>query len=200
MIRAIAFRRLTMLLAGVTVAVLAGCTAAPKGPSYPDIRFTQQPQIGLSASALDVSTTYRAPLTDPNVDHRFPVSLTDTARNWAQDRLKMSGGPNRVVYNIVDASAVEEKLDGTKGIKGAFTTDQSERYTARISVTLQIINDSGNVVGEVEVGVKRSHTVAENYTVNQRNQIWYDMTRDLARDLDERMSAEISKNLGPYLQ
>ena len=103
-------------------------------------------------------------------------------------------------YNIVDASAVEEKLDGTKGIKGAFTTDQSERYTAQISATLQIINANGNVVGEVEVAVKRSHTVAENYTVNQRNQIWYDMTRDLARDLDERMSAEINKNLGPYLQ
>ncbi|MEQ9325678.1 MAG: hypothetical protein RJQ21_00110, partial [Rhodospirillales bacterium] len=53
--------------------------------------------------------------------------------------------------------------------------------------------------GEATVTVQRHQTVGENYTVNQRNQIWYDLTRDLAKDLDAKMEAEIRKNLGLFL-
>jgi hypothetical protein len=191
-------KRLPVLALLAVATLLTACADAPKGPSYPQVRFTDKPAISFSASSVDISSTYRAPLREPNVDHLFPVSLESTARNWASDRLNAAGGPNRLRYIVTDASAIEEKLDTTKGIKGAFTTDQSERYTAQISVRLEVINSHGNVVGEAEVTVKRSHTVAEDYTVNQRNQIWYDMNRDLGADLNEKLEAEIVKSLSPY--
>jgi hypothetical protein len=198
MMRSAAMNRFAAALAGLAVLLLAACET-PKGPTYPEIRFTDAAPIAFQAGSLDVTSTWRSPLADPNVEHRFPVSIEQTARNWANDRLKAAGGAAGMRYTVIEASAVEEGLKKTTGIKGAFTTDQTERYTAKITVKLEVFNNATGTAGEAMVTVERFQTVAEDYTVNQRNQIWYDLTRDLAKDLDAKMEAEIRKNLGQFL-
>ncbi len=199
MMRMTAMNRVAGALAGLATLLVAACETAPKGPTYPDIRFTDAAPIAFQAGSLDVTSTWQSPLKEPNVEHRFPVSIEQTAKNWANDRLKAAGGAAGMRYTVIEASAIEEDLKKTTGIKGAFTTDQTERYTAKITVKLEVFNNATGSAGEATVTVQRHQTVGEDYTVNQRNQIWYDLTRDLAKDLDAKMEAEIRKNLGLFL-
>ena len=199
MMRMTAMNRVAGALAGLAILLVAACETAPKGLTYPDIRFTDAAPIAFQAGSLDVTSTWQSPLKEPNVEHRFPVSIEQTAKNLANDRLKAAGGAAGMRYTVIEASAIEEDLKKTTGIKGAFTTDQTERYTAKITVKLEVFNNATGSAGEATVTVQRHQTVGEDYTVNQRNQIWYDLTRDLAKDLDAKMEAEIRKNLGLFL-
>ena len=48
--------------------------------------------------------------------------------NWVHDRLEATGTTRRARARIIDASVKESELPRTKGLTGAFTTDQAQRW------------------------------------------------------------------------
>jgi hypothetical protein len=188
----------------VAIAVLAGlaaCNTAPPRPTYPDIRFTNEPPIRLAVSAVDLRNEYKPTFQSPHVEHLFPVPLAQAAENWAHDRLQAGGGAARARYTIQDASVIETELKKkSEGISGAFKKEPTERYDATLRATLEIVDGRGFALRTVTVKVVRSQSVIEGITPNERDQTWYDMTKALMADFDQQMSAEISANLGGYFQ
>lgn len=178
-------------IAVIATAALAGCSAPPPHPQYPDIHFTGQSPIGLGVNTISLREDYTPSSTPPHVETQFPVTPMHALENWAHDRLSATGGPDRAVVDVTDASVTETSLPRTQGVQGWFTTDQSERYDMSVQATINIIDSSGLVVRTATAHASRSQTVAENISPDQREQTWYDMTKDIMAQFDRQMENEI---------
>lgn len=188
-----------LALAGLALAVLAGCTSPPPRPTFADLRFTDEPPLRLDVAAVEVRDEYQAPFKAPNVDHLFPVAPGKAAENWAHDRLKAAGKTRRAVFVLQNASVTETELPKkTEGLTGALTTEPAERYDLTLQAMLEIVDDRGLPLRTVNVTTTRSQSVLEGITPNQRDQTWYDMTKAAMADFDKQMESEVRGNFGIY--
>lgn len=187
--------------ASAALLLLAACTVAAPSQQFPDLTYSHLEPIRLDVARVDIVDEYRPPLTAPNVDHRAPVPPAQAARNWASDRLIVSGGgARRAVFTIQEAPIIETELDRTTGLRGAFTKDQSERYDATVAVRLEIFNPGGRRAGIATALAKRGRTVAEDVSLNDRRQLWFDMTEGLMEDLNREMENNIRVFLSDYVR
>lgn len=187
------------LIAVTGATVLTACGAPPPHPQYPDIRFTSQQPIGLAVNTISLREDYTPSSSTPHVETQFPVTPIHALENWAHDRLSATGGPDRAVVDITEASVVETSLPRTQGMQGWFTTDQSERYDMTVQATINIVDSTGLVVRTATTHASRSQTVAENASPDQREQIWYGMTKDIMAGFDRQMESEIRSHFTGFV-
>lgn len=184
----------------LAASLLGACTAAPPAPQFPDLRFTDRPPLQLAVASVDLREVYLPPGHAPNVDHLFPVTPVHAVESWAHDRLSPTGGPLHAIMTIADAGVIETDLAKQTGVSAWFTTQQSERYDLSIAATVNIVDPTGLVVRSATVKTTRSQTMLENASPNQRDHVFYDMTKAAMVDFDRRMEAEIRSNFGAYLR
>lgn len=194
--------RRIMRVAFIAVAaatMLTACNAPPPHPQYPDIRFTSQPPIGLAVSTVSLRGDYTPSSAAPHVETQFPVTPLHAIENWARDRLSATGGKDRAVVDITEASVVETALPRTPGMQGMFTNDQSERYDVTVQATINIVDSTGLVVRTATAHASRSQSVAENISPDQRDQTWYDMTKEVMAAFDRQMETEIRSHFTGFV-
>lgn len=187
--------------AGIAIIALvaAACTSTPPPTiEFPLPDFRSIGPIALEIAELDVSSDYAAPLTQPNVDHEFPVTLSSAATSWANGRLSAVGVTGRADFIIEDASVTETALDTTGGVTGLLKDELAYRYDGRLAVRLIVTR--GHDTGEVEVVVTRSQTMLENVTVNERTAIWYQMMDQMMVDLNTEMETNIDLYLQAFIR
>ena len=178
---------------------LAGCANPPPPPQrFPEITFSGAP-IKLAVGGIEVVEAYTPPTTRPNVEHLMPISPERMAARWPKDRLVAAGGSLRARYTVKVASVTETQLPRTEGIRGAFTTDQAQRYDAVLEVALDIVDERGFAVGTVSAHVERRQSVAENITPAQRDETWYQFVQGMAKDLDAELDKNIKASLARFI-
>ena len=180
--------------------LLVACETPATQPSFPDIHFASQPRLRLDVAAVDLQDDFHASFHAPNVEHLFPVAPEHAMMNWVHDRLEATGTTRRARARIIDASVKESELPRTKGLTGAFTTDQAQRYDATVEMGVDILNDRGFVERTVTAKATRSQSVAEGITPNQRDQAWYVLTKDLMAELDRELERQMRANFTFYIQ
>ncbi len=178
---------------------LAACQSVPDS-SLPELRYTHLTPLNLNVGAVEVVSDYKAPLKAPNVDHTMPVSPGTAFKTWVNDRVKAVGQNYIARFVIKDASVVEVPLAMTKGLKGVFTTDQSERYDARLDVVVDLIDATGGSLGSATTQVTRSITVPEDSSLNDREKILFETTEALMVDLNKTLESKIRSYLGTYVR
>lgn len=180
--------------------LLVACeTSPPPRPSFPDIRFTGKPPLRIDAAGVDIVRVFRPSLQAPQVEHLFPVTLERAMENWALDRLQPVGTSRRVRVRILDASVKEIELPRTSGMRGAFTTDQAQRYDATAEMTVDLMGERGFPERSLSAKATRSRSVPEGITPNDREQVWYELTEAVMADLDAELERQIRANFGFYL-
>lgn len=190
--------RRALMLSIACSGILAGCDTAPPPPLFPDIRFTDRPPIPLAVTSIEIRSTFQPQFHPPYVEHLFPESPQRAIDTWARDRLRAVGGEGIAVFTILNASVTETELPRTGGIKGEFTTQASERYDATVEARLEILDTRGFPVRTASATIRRSQSVLEGISPNDRDKSWYDMTRALTRDFDQQMTSEIRSNFGSF--
>ena len=119
-------------------------------------------------------------------------------RNWAEDRLHAAGTSGVGRFIIIDASVKAEALAKKKGLKAAFTIDQSTRYRARLSAKLEVETAGGLGKGFAEAMSSRQRTMPEDVSINERDDALYNFVEAAAIDFDKAMVQNIEKYLGPF--
>ena len=192
--------RLRQILAVALVATAAACASAPPPPTFPDIHFLALPPFRLNVSEIQIVDQFQPTFQEPNVEHEFPVPPERALHNWATDRLQAVGPTTGYVarFTIIDASVRESELPKQQGLKAVFTTQQAERYDGHVSVRLQIINPQGVAERTATAEAAASRSVAEGITLNERDKVWYEMTRDLVADLDRQMQRQVDASFAPF--
>ena len=188
---------LTLLLAGAA----AACSTQPPRPRFPDLTYGHLGQFTLDVARIDIVSEYKATMASPNVDHLFPTPPEQILRRWAQDRLAASGRPGRYArFVIQDAKVTEAELPRTPGIRGAFTTDQTQRYDGALSAVLEVREERGNFrAGTASAWASRSRTVPEGITVNDRDKVFFEMIEAMMNDLNAEMDRQIKANLAQFV-
>ena len=187
---------LCLLLGGLA---LAGCATAPPRPTFPPITFAQVAPIKLDVREIEVERAYQPPHAAPNVEHLFAVPPAAAATLWAVDRLTAAGPLRRARFIVREASVVEIPLKQSGGLTGAFTTEQSERYDARLVVEIEIVSEDGRSEGTLTAEVTHSRTVPENLTLGERERVWHEMTRAMMGELDVQLDTTIKEAFYAYL-
>src|SRR3546814_10984505 len=78
------------------------------------------------------------------------------------------------------------------------TTDQSERYELHIVVEMQVL-DGRQIQGNARAEARRSLTVAEDSSLKERQEVWYRLTEQTMRDLDQQLEKTIREAFFTYL-
>lgn len=174
------------------------CTTPPPATTHAQLTFGHQTPIRLAVEKVEIVRAYAPPMRAPNVEHRFPTSPMKAAERWAADRLQAMGGTAIARFVILDAKVIEEKLPTTGGLGGYFTIDQSARYTAALSVRLEIIGEKGKRLAFAEAKAFRDQSVPENASVNMREDYWFRLTEALIKDFDREMETAIQAHLAGF--
>ncbi len=194
------FRLKSGLAVLATLVLLAGCETHVEVPSYAKITFNHLPPLALNVATVSAKSIYQSPLVAPNVEHEFPVDLAETAQGWVDDRLRATGASGTAVLTVLDASVIETELKKETGLTGLVTTDQGHRYDAVLTATLAAEDLAQQRAAEVNVTVKRSQTVPEDATFNEREKIWYEMSEKLMVDFDKKLEQAIGDHMGLFRQ
>ncbi|MEX2453822.1 MAG: hypothetical protein WD470_03910 [Rhodospirillaceae bacterium] len=191
-------RLLGCLAAGAMI--LTACETTVQKPVYPQISFAHLPKIPIDVARVEVENRYVPPAMHPNVEHLFPVSPSASALNWGRDRLKPEGmdGVARVILRR--ASVVEVPLKRTAGVRSVFTTDQAERYDATMEMAVELRDENGNVRATIESTAKRSRSVPENVSLNDRDKIWFEMTEALMADLNQSLEGQLRQHMSNWVR
>jgi hypothetical protein len=184
--------------------LLVGCAdEAPAPPiRFADLHFSAaDPPIRLDVVSIEVVDRFQPSFQPPEVEQDFPVPPQRAIRNWVQDRLQAGdpGSPNRARVIIADAAVRETDLMPGEGLGAAFTDEQSKRYDAHLAVRIEILDARGKVVRTANAETSRSRSVAEDTTLNERDRVWYDMTRDMVQDLGGELQKQVESAFYPYL-
>jgi hypothetical protein len=187
-----------LLLAGP----LAACETPPTREPFPKLTYTYLTPYRLAVSDIQIVEAYRPSNAPPYVEQNFPASPAGTAAQWGRDRLKAAGGRARAVYTVLRGAVIETHLkpENSGGMLSDFTVQQSERYDLNIVVRLQVIEPSGQVAATVDGAATRSRTVAEDATLNDRERVWFEMTEQAMKDLNDQLEKTIPAYLRDYLR
>ena len=193
-------RKQRMAAAAIFAATLAlaACEFAADSPKYPELSFTHLPQIRLDVAQIEVVNEYVAPSKPPNVEHLFPTAPSVVAERWGRDRLRAVGATGKARVVVRRASVVEVPLKRTTGIRGALTTDQSERYDADVEMAVELEKDASKVT--VSARARRSRTVPEDITLNDREKEWFMMNEGIMNDLNASLETEIRKGMAKFIK
>jgi hypothetical protein len=183
----------------LVVSSLASCQATAPTLVFPELTFQHLKPLSLNVAKLEIVSSYKPPMSAPNVDHLFHMSPAGALDRWTEDRLRAVGKNGLALFTILEASVTETPLDMKKGIIGTFTKDQSERYDAILEAKLEIFDDDGLSIGFARAKATRSVTVSEDASVNQREQVWFHLTEELVRDIDKELETNISIYLSRWL-
>lgn len=180
--------------------IVAACAQPlPPAPKL-ELTFSHLDPIGLDVGSIEIVENYVPPLRSPNIEHLMPVPPAQAARRWAEDRLRARGTERRAQFVIDTAEVVEAKLPVERGLRGAVTVDQSERYDATIGVTLEVRDDRGFRLAFATAKAVRSETVSENLTLRERDLLLFKLVENLMADLNRELEQQVQTHLGSYIR
>ena len=191
-------RAIGIAAACLSALLLPGCSTTSAPPAQSQLHF-DGPPIRLDVARIEVVTEYTMPLKAPNVEHLMPIPLAAAAKRWAEERLQPTGNARVARVVIQDGSVVQTPLKKTEGVKGFFTDDQEARYDARLAVTLAILDDRAAGLGTAAAEATRSRTINEKATLNDRDKLYYEITDQLVREIDQALQKQIAANLARYV-
>jgi len=199
-----ASRRHFLRLAGAALpaAALAACGDAPALPKLPPLTYASLGRFTFEAERIEVVQEYQPPLAPPNVEHLFQQRPTDVLRQWANDRLAVTGrGQHYVRFVIVDARVTETELPRSTGVRATFTNEQAQRYDGRIEAAIEVRQIRGNFRdGFATAAATRSRSVAENITLNERERVWYEMVEQMMQDVNAELDRQVRANMQRFMQ
>jgi len=182
-----------VLIAGLLA--LGACDTPPKRSTFPELTFQYLPPIRLDVARIEVVEAYAPSDDDARVERQFPTPPGVAAAHWGRDRLQAAGPDGVARFTVLEASVTQVALPRSTGLTGVVTIDQSDRYDAVLKVRLELVNRNGEQTGTIGAEARESATAAEDLSLNDRERLWFEMTKRLM----DRLNAELEKQIGAHL-
>lgn len=185
---------------GALMLLVAACSTTVTRPVFEEMAYGHLPPLVFNVGRIEVVDDYRAPLVEPNVEHRFPTPPAVAIKRWVTDRVQAAGAGDILRITIRDASAKRVELETNQDLEAWFTTEQAERIDARVDVQFQIVDDDGTEGSYAVAEAVRARTLPEGATLNERDQVYFDLTAALINDFNASMEQAIRQYLGDHLR
>lgn len=186
---------LNLLVIGFVLA-LGACAPTPPPASYATIAFNHLPQYNINVANIVVENQTQANLNGNNIEHLAPVSMLNMAMTWPNQRLIAAGNSGTLTYTILQADIIDTPLQVKDGLTGLFTNQQSTKYDAKLVVKMSANDPNRQAIANSNMNIEKSITVAENVTLNERNQKIYELIESMLG----AMNQELDKNIHTYFK
>jgi hypothetical protein len=134
--------------------------------------------LRIDVARIEVVQAYGPPQRPPYVEHRMIVSPLATLDDWARRHLEPAAAgrdDSAAVFVIEDASLVAEKNRIRKGLLDSLIREDSDKYTLRLAVTLQVRDRLGATVGSTSAEAYAWRTVPESTKDSARAAVWHEL-------------------------
>jgi hypothetical protein len=189
-------------LSAALLILLAACTRPDPVPptNFADLRFTGERPIRIAVGRIELIDRFQPSFKAPEIEYEFPVPPARALANLCRDRFQATtpGSPSTLRFTIMDASVRESELPRSEGLQATFTIDQAQRYDGHIAVRVELIDDNGIIARTAEAEDRRSWTVAEDITPDEREDSWYEQTQAMVTALDRELERQIDARFSPY--
>lgn len=180
---------------GLTAA-LAACSGPMEKSILPEITFTDQPKLTFAASSVETILEYQPTAQPPHIELAIPQPPASVATRWTRDRIALDNSQqNRVTVVVKKASVTEVDLKKTPGLRGSFTEDQIARFDTEVEMAVEVRDARGFRVGEASASARRSNSMSEKATLNDRDRLIHALVRETMMDVNR----ELERNIRQYM-
>lgn len=198
--RLVSFRRLLAVL-GLSLAVAACASEPPQKLLLPEITFENQPKLTFAASSVETIQEYQPSAQPPHIELSIPQPPSVVAARWTRDRVALDNSQqNRVTVIIKKAAVTEVDLKKTPGLRGSFTEDQIARFDTEVEMAVEIRDSRGFRVGEASAAARRSGSMSEKATLNDRDLIIHGLVRETMMDVNRELERNIRQYMPLYVR
>lgn len=190
-------QQLRFICFGLIAIALTACQP-PAAQPLRGMDFSELRPVTLNVQNILTFQEYTSTPRPPYVEQSFPTPPAQAVEIWANQRFRAAGQRNRLELIVKQASVVEVPLAQTKGIKGLFTTEQSERYDAHLEVELRLYTGGHVAAAEVSAEAKLSRSISEKATLAERERFYQQLVKDLVLLLDNEVEKKINLYFSPY--
>jgi hypothetical protein len=150
--------------------------------------FINAPVYRMNVSEIRINDQYEPAFGGNNVEHQFPTSPARAVGIWANDRLQAAGTQGVMEVIIRDASVLE-----TRG-------EKFDRYDAALAVDLKLYDGIHPMaLAEANSRVTMSRSIKNTASITRREDMFAQMTRDLMKNLDASLDANIRQYFGKHI-
>lgn len=182
-------------------ATLAACSSAPEKLILPEIGFQHQPKLTFTASSVETIQEYQPTAQPPHIELAVPQPPATVAARWTRDRVVVDNSqPYRLTVVIKKASVTEDDLKKTPGLRGSFTDDQIARFNVEVEMAVELRDGRGFRVAEASASARRSNTLNEKATLNDRDRMIHELVRDTMMDVDRELERNIRQYMPLYVR
>jgi hypothetical protein len=198
--RLASLRRL-MAVFGLGLAVAACANEPPQKLLLPEITFENQPKLTFAASSVETIQEYQPSAQPPHIELSIPQPPSVVAARWTRDRVALDNSQqNRVTVIIKKAAVTEVDLKKTPGLRGSFTEDQIARFDTEVEMAVEIRDSRGFRVGEASAAARRSGSMSEKATLNDRDLIIHGLVRETMMDVNRELERNIRQYMPLYVR
>ena len=183
-----------------TAVIAAGCQMEPpRVVERAALSFAALPPLIFDLDRIEVTERPTAPHPS-DVAHLFPTPPAVGVKRWVEDRLRASGTAGLLRVTVDEASARITPLETNTDLEGLFTEEQNERLDVRLRVTIEAVDDTGTVRGRASTDARRSRTLPEGITFDEREVLYDQIIGALLHDYNESQEQAIRRYLYIYLR
>jgi hypothetical protein len=198
-IRRYSLRLLAVCGLGLAVAACAG--APPQKLLLPEITFENQPKLTFAASSVETIQEYQPSAQPPHIELSIPQPPAAVAARWTRDRVALDNSQqNRVTVISKKAAVTEVDLKKTPGLRGSFTEDQIARFDTEVEMAVEVRDSRGFRVGEASASARRSTSMSEKATLNDRDLIIHGLVRETMMDVNRELERNIRQYMPLYVR
>lgn len=185
---------------GLTIAV-AACSGPLEKSILPEITFADQPKLTFAASSVETILEYQPTAQPPHIELAIPQPPASVATRWTRDRIALDNSQqNRVTVIIKKAGVTEIDLKKTPGLRGSFTEDQIARFDTEVEMAVEVRDARGFRVGEATASARRSNSMSEKATLNDRDRLIHDLVRETMMDVNRELERNIRQYMPLYVR
>ena len=188
---------LSMLPRLATVFMLAVVMASAAGTAKAQDAKASWPEIRLNVAEMQVIPAYASPRQKPHAEHRMTASPQKVAVDWARAKIHAVGRQDRARVIILEASAIEVPV---KGKSGFLRRGPDRRYDAKLTISVEIRSDAGNLIGNVRVTATRSQEVLKGVRGDRLQYVWRDLSERIVSDAANELKRQMQARLGRYVR
>jgi hypothetical protein len=185
------------LRATAALTVLAALMVVFAGPIPAQTAKELLPEIRLGVAEMQVIPAYASPRRKPHAEHRMTASPQKVAVDWARAKIRAVGRQDRARVIILDASVIEVPV---KGKSGFLRRGPDRRYDAKLTISVEIRSDAGDLIGNVRVTATRSQEVLKGVEGKRLQLIWRDLSEQIVRDAANELKRQMQARLGRYVR
>lgn len=127
----------------------------------------------------------------------YKPSISEAVRQWATDRLSVSGTSGDAIVTVKDASLDLQAIPTDNSIMSVFNRQQASKYVARVAVEVSARREGEFATANAEAS--RWVTMPENPTDAERQEAYFSLLNDLMRDLGQNLESNMRSHMQGFI-